>query len=71
MLSAGVIALILSAVLGEHWTVPTAPRVWWAWGYLVVFGSLIAFSAYRYVVERYRRRSRRPTPTSTRPWPYS
>jgi drug/metabolite transporter (DMT)-like permease len=52
MLSAGVIALILSAVLGEHWTVPTAPSVWWAWGYLVVFGSLIAFSAYRYVVER-------------------
>jgi drug/metabolite transporter (DMT)-like permease len=27
-------------------------HVWWAWGYLVVFGSLIAFSAYRFVVER-------------------
>jgi drug/metabolite transporter (DMT)-like permease len=52
MLSAGIIALIVSAALGEHWTVPTEPKFWWAWGYLVVFGSLIAFSAYRYVVER-------------------
>jgi drug/metabolite transporter (DMT)-like permease len=52
MLSAGVMALILSAALGEHWAVPTEPSFWWAWGYLVVFGSLIAFSAYRYVVER-------------------
>jgi drug/metabolite transporter (DMT)-like permease len=52
MLSAGVIGLIVSATLGEHWTVPTEPTFWWAWGYLVVFGSLIAFSAYRYVVER-------------------
>jgi drug/metabolite transporter (DMT)-like permease len=52
MLSAGVISLGLSAVLGEHWVLPAAPKFWWAWGYLVVFGSLIAFSAYRYVVER-------------------
>jgi drug/metabolite transporter (DMT)-like permease len=52
MLSAGIIALMLSAALGEHWAAPTEPKVWWAWGYLVVFGSLIAFSAYRYVVER-------------------
>jgi len=52
MLSAGLIALLLSAGLGEHWVLPHAPRVWWAWGYLVVFGSLIAFSAYRFVVER-------------------
>ncbi len=26
--------------------------MWAAWGYLVVFGSLIAFSAYRYLVDR-------------------
>jgi len=48
----GVLALMLSALLGEHWTLPVSPRVWWAWAYLVVFGSLIAFSAYRFVVER-------------------
>jgi drug/metabolite transporter (DMT)-like permease len=52
MLAAGFMALAISAGLGEHWILPHAPRVWWAWGYLVVFGSLIAFSAYRFVVER-------------------
>jgi len=52
MLAAGLLALTLSVLLGEHWTLPHSPRVWWAWTYLVVFGSVIAFSAYRYVVER-------------------
>jgi drug/metabolite transporter (DMT)-like permease len=52
MLTAGVIGLVVSAALREHWTIPQAAHVWWAWGYLVVFGSLIAFSAYRFVVER-------------------
>src|SRR6266853_1458396 len=52
MLAAGVLALMLSVLLGEHWTLPHSPRVWWAWSYLVVFGSVIAFSAYRFVVER-------------------
>jgi drug/metabolite transporter (DMT)-like permease len=52
MLTAGLMGLVVSAALGEHWSIPSAPRIWWAWGYLVVFGSLIAFSAYRFVVER-------------------
>jgi drug/metabolite transporter (DMT)-like permease len=52
MLTAGLMGLAISAALGEHWSIPQAPRVFWAWGYLVVFGSLIAFSAYRFVVER-------------------
>jgi drug/metabolite transporter (DMT)-like permease len=52
MLAAGVIALVVSAALGEHWVVPHVARVGWAWVYLVVFGSLIGFSAYRFVVER-------------------
>jgi drug/metabolite transporter (DMT)-like permease len=52
MLTAGLMALVISAALGEHWVLPHAPRAWWAWGYLVVFGSLIAFSAYRFLVER-------------------
>jgi drug/metabolite transporter (DMT)-like permease len=52
MLAAGLLSLVLSAVLGEHWALPHTPRVWWAWAYLVVFGSLIAFSAFRFVVER-------------------
>jgi len=52
MLTAGLMGLAISAALGEHWSIPQAPRVLWAWGYLVVFGSLVAFSAYRFVVER-------------------
>jgi drug/metabolite transporter (DMT)-like permease len=52
MLTAGVMALGVSAALGEHWALPISPRVWWAWVYLVVFGSVVAFSAYRFVVER-------------------
>ena len=52
MLTAGLMALIVSAFSGEHWALPQAASVWWAWAYLVVFGSLIAFSAYRFVVER-------------------
>jgi drug/metabolite transporter (DMT)-like permease len=52
MLTAGVMGMVISAALGEHWTVPHVAHVWWAFGYLVVFGSLIAFSAYRFVVER-------------------
>jgi drug/metabolite transporter (DMT)-like permease len=52
MLTAGLMGLVISAALGEHWSIPHVAHVWWAWGYLVVFGSLIAFSAYRFVVER-------------------
>ena len=51
MLVGGVIALTLSLIFRESWSLPHSPRVWWAWAYLVVFGSLIAFSAYRFLVE--------------------
>jgi drug/metabolite transporter (DMT)-like permease len=51
MLAAGLMALVVSAVLGEHWALPASPRIAWAWIYLVVFGSMIGFSAYRFVVE--------------------
>lgn len=52
MLAAGLIDLAISASLGEHWAAAYSPRVEWAWIYLVIFGSMIAFSAYRFVVER-------------------
>jgi drug/metabolite transporter (DMT)-like permease len=52
MLVAGVISLIVSAALGERWTLPQHIQVWSAWGYLTIFGSLIAFSSFRFVVER-------------------
>jgi drug/metabolite transporter (DMT)-like permease len=52
MLTAGCMGLALSAALGERWSLPTAVSVWSAWGYLVVCGSLVGFSAFRYLVER-------------------
>ena len=52
MLFAGVMALALSALGGEHWALPHSARIWSAWGYLVVCGSLLGFSAFRFVVER-------------------
>lgn len=51
MLAGGVMTLLVSAVLHEHWNFAPAARIWWAWAYLVIFGSLIAFSAYRYLVD--------------------
>ena len=51
MLCAGAIALTLSAALGEHWSLGYGTRTFMAWGYLVVFGSLIGFSAFRYLID--------------------
>ena len=52
MLAGGGMALAVSAALGERWTMPHSAPVWCAWGYLVAFGSLIGFSAFRYLAER-------------------
>jgi drug/metabolite transporter (DMT)-like permease len=51
MLAGGVMALLVSLLLRERWNFAPPANVWWAWSYLVVFGSLIAFSAYRYLVD--------------------
>jgi drug/metabolite transporter (DMT)-like permease len=52
MLCAGIAGFIVSALAREPWVFSTAIRPWAAWSYLVVFGSLIGFSAYRFLVER-------------------
>jgi drug/metabolite transporter (DMT)-like permease len=52
MLCAGIAGFIISALAREPWVLATAIRPWAAWGYLVVFGSLIGFSAFRFLVER-------------------
>ncbi|MGH8220913.1 MAG: EamA family transporter [Steroidobacteraceae bacterium] len=52
LLAAGIMGLALSLALREPWELPHAARVWCAWGYLVVFGSLVGFSAFRFLVER-------------------
>ncbi|EYB68742.1 hypothetical protein DEIPH_ctg017orf0082 [Deinococcus phoenicis] len=49
MLAGGGLLLLLSLGLREHWAAPTAASLW-ALAYLTVFGSLVAYSAYMYLV---------------------
>ena len=51
MLVAGVFALAASVALGEHPRGIPGGSALAAWLYLVVFGSIVAFSAFRYLVE--------------------
>lgn len=51
MLVAGAIFLAVSALVGEPWHLVAAPRALGALVYLIVFGSLLAFSAYMYLVQ--------------------
>ena len=46
MLAGGVVLMGLSLVSGEALPTHIEPQALWAWAYLVVFGSLIAFNAY-------------------------
>ena len=52
MLCGGGVLLLISALRGESWLWPAQPIAWFAWVYLVVFGSLIAFSAYMLLLAR-------------------
>jgi drug/metabolite transporter (DMT)-like permease len=54
MLVGGAVCLLLSLALGEHLSGPPTGRSLVALAYLVVFGSLIAFSAYLYLLGRLR-----------------
>ncbi|MFB9991952.1 drug/metabolite exporter YedA [Deinococcus oregonensis] len=49
MVTGGVLLLALSFIMGEKWSTPTAASMW-ALAYLIVFGSLLAYSAYMYLV---------------------
>ncbi len=51
MLCGSVFLLVGAAVRGEHVLPESAPAsAWLAWGYLVTFGSVVAFSAYVWVL---------------------
>ncbi len=52
MLCGGAVLLLVSAERGEPWHWPVLLSAWLSWGYLVVFGSLIAFSAYLLLLAR-------------------
>jgi drug/metabolite transporter (DMT)-like permease len=50
MLCGGAVLLLLSLALGEKLSLPLEPRALLAWVYLIMFGSLIAFSAYLFLL---------------------
>lgn len=51
MLAAGVVFLVISALRGEHWGFVPSLRASGALLYLIVFGSLIGFTAYIFLVQ--------------------
>lgn len=54
MLIGGLAALVVSLLLGEHFPAQLQAKAVWSLAYLVVFGSLLAFSAYWYLLNTVR-----------------
>lgn len=52
MLAGGVVLLVMSLAAGEQPSWPIDPRALWSWAYLVVAGSLVAFSAFMVLLQR-------------------
>lgn len=52
MLAGGAVLMLLAFATGESLDWPPAPQAAWAWAYLVVFGSLLAFNAYMVLLAR-------------------
>ena len=50
MVIGGLLMTATGMAVGERWTLDYDPRTWWALGYLMVFGSVVAFSAYVWLV---------------------
>lgn len=42
----GGVGLMMVAVLGQEPLPSPAPEAWWAWGYLIVFASILTFTAF-------------------------
>lgn len=52
MICGGITLFGMSWWTCEAWTWPGSSSVWWAWAFLVIFGSLVAFSAYMLLLAR-------------------
>ena len=53
MFAGGVVALPISLLMGETWAMPSL-EAWGAFAYLVVFGSLIGYNAYIFLLQKVR-----------------
>lgn len=54
MLVGGVVLMIVSACANEQWPAHISPKSWGAMLFLVVLGSLVAYSAYQYLLKTVR-----------------
>lgn len=54
MLCGGVIALVLSVLFGEAWPQNISAKSWWAMWFMIVLGSIVAYSAYQYLLNTVR-----------------
>lgn len=54
MLVGGVVLMIVSAYANEQWPAYISPKSWGAMLFLVVLGSLVAYSAYQYLLKKVR-----------------
>jgi drug/metabolite transporter (DMT)-like permease len=54
MLCGGLIALVFSLAFGEHWPTQVTTRSWAAIAFLIVLGSMVAFSAYHWLLHHVR-----------------
>ena len=54
MLVGGVVLMIVSAYANEQWPAHVSPKSWGAMLFLVVLGSLVAYSAYQYLLKTVR-----------------
>ena len=52
MLAGGLVLMAIAGIRGETMSWPPEPLAAWAWLYLVVFGSLLAFNAYMVLLAR-------------------
>jgi drug/metabolite transporter (DMT)-like permease len=54
MLCGGVIALMISVLLGETWPQNITVKSWWAMWFMIILGSIVAYSAYQYLLKTVR-----------------
>lgn len=54
MLAGGGVLLAVSAIQGEAWPQVISTRSWLAFLFMVIFGSMVAFSAYQYLLKTVR-----------------
>lgn len=54
MIVAGVVMLLVSAIAGEHWPNVVSDQSWFAMLFLVVLSSLVAYTAYQWLLKNVR-----------------